>query len=53
MMTRQNVRFPILLRLNGSRRSFFWVSLGLREADRFRALVVLHFEGIAVGDGDN
>ena len=32
---------------------FFWVSLGLREADAFRVSVVQDFEGIAVEDGDD
>ena len=51
MMARQNVRLPILTIEREA--PFFWVSLGLRKADAFRALVVQDFEGVAVEDGDD
>ncbi len=50
MMARQSVRLPILT-IEGEA-PFFWVSLGLRESDAYRALVVQDFEGVAVEDGD-
>jgi hypothetical protein len=46
MMARQNVRLPILTIERVA--TFFWVSLGLREADTFRAVVVQDFDGVAV-----
>ena len=48
-MARQNVRLPILTIERVA--MFFWVSLGLREADEFRVLIVQNFEGVAVEDG--
>ena len=51
MMARQNVRLPILTIEREA--PFVWVSLGLREADAFRALGVEDFEGVAVEDGDD
>jgi len=51
MMARQNVRLPILTIERVA--PFFWVSLGLREADTFRVSVVQDFEGVAVDDGDD
>ncbi|MCI0428418.1 MAG: hypothetical protein L0Z46_10420 [Nitrospiraceae bacterium] len=32
---------------------FFWVLLGLREADAFRVLVVEDFDGVAVENQDD
>jgi hypothetical protein len=32
---------------------FFWVSLGLREAEAFRVLVEQDFEGVTAEDGDD
>jgi len=49
-MARQNVRLPILTIERVA--PFFWVSLGLREADAFRVLVVQHFDGVAIEHGD-
>jgi hypothetical protein len=46
MMARQNVRLPILTIERVA--PFFWVSLGLREADTFRVSVVQDFNGVAV-----
>ena len=51
MMARQNVRLPILTIEQEA--PFFWVSLGLRESNAYRALVVQDFEGVAVEDEDN
>jgi len=51
MMTHLNVRLPILTIEREA--PFFWVSLGLREADAFRVLNVQDFEGVAIEDGDD
>jgi hypothetical protein len=50
MMARLNVRLPILTIEREA--PFYWVPLGLREADTFRMPVVQDFEGVAVEDGD-
>ena len=50
-MARQNVRLPILTIERVA--PFFWVSLGLQEADRFRVALVEDFDRIAVEDAND